>query len=190
LSAYGPRNNTTFRQLSDLLTTVHDKGFNDYRADVYQTNWGPLAMAVEYHQVTLERCWLICTTGERGSVTQVEEAKRLIELISLGAVKASSISHSAVDANDVQMVAEAANHIYEALIHAPGWQPEDVIADFTGGTAAMSGGIQIAALTQQYPVQYLRQDLLSAPKTLDEVRQANAFIHVSLRWQFSAINDT
>ena len=58
--------------------------------------------------------------------------------------------------SDVESMFATVNSIYmEAASH--GLQPQDVIADFTSGTAAMSGGMIIATLRDDRPVEYLRQ---------------------------------
>jgi hypothetical protein len=128
------------------------------REHLLKSNWGPLVVAVQHHAqfATLKHCWLICTEGKTGSALQFEKAQELIKHFVGRKVKCHKREIASM--NDVGKVAEVVDTIYEKAPLGENLLPEQIIADFTGGTAAMSGGLIIATLLKDRHVQYFSQD--------------------------------
>ena len=186
LSSYYARNNNHPR-IDDFIDKIEDKGYSSYRTQVLQSNWGTLAAATEYHRKNLERVWFVCSSGERGSADQVQYAERLVKAIlaSFRDVKAGEIifDHDEVDPYSVQDSARVVSTFYQKIFQILRWDPWQVMADFTGGTSAMSGGVQLAALTQGYPVQYLRQDRAEELLATDDIETAAPFTNIALSYK-------
>ncbi len=162
LSPYSMRHNeptaaasTTFDALRNLIKAAsHPTDAHYWHEALLQSNWGPLAIAVEHHTPSLKHCWLLCTEGEKGSWRQYETARDVLR----ACVPASDIAFHQVaidDANDLTHTLVAVEGIYRGRTLAPG----DIIADFTGGTAAMSAGMILATLDENQDVEYVRQDI-------------------------------
>jgi hypothetical protein len=131
-------------------------------AEVFKSNWGQMAFAVRYHASVLRYCRVICTTGGQGSSKDFASAESLIKTI----VKAKSgrevkcFRVELGDENDIRQVGQRVSDIYRRLPErAPELRLTDVIADFTGGTAAMSGGIILATLHEEREVEYIRREV-------------------------------
>jgi hypothetical protein len=134
-------------------------------AEVFKSNWGQLAFAVRYHAPVLRYCWVMCTQGDKGSSQSYAAAESLIQAI----VKresgrdVTSFSIGLADENDIGQAAEAVSNIYRRLREvAPELKASDLIADFTGGTAAMSGGMILATLQEDREIEYLRRGITLA----------------------------
>jgi hypothetical protein len=129
-------------------------------AEIFKSNWGQLAFAVRYHAPVLRYCWVVCTQGDKGSSQSYGAAESLIKAI----VKCESgrevicFAVELEDENDIGKTAEAVSNIYRNLGgQAPELSSKEIIADFTGGTAAMSGGLIIATLQEDREIEYLRR---------------------------------
>jgi len=130
-------------------------------AEIARTNWGPLYVAARHHAPTLEHCWLLCSMGKKGSYEQLEVAERLIQQVVAAAGRGAVEVHPepVADVSDPARVAHLVDEIYDEAIRRFGLRPEEIVADITGGTAAMSAGITIAVLPENRRLQYLRQDV-------------------------------
>ncbi len=128
------------------------------REHLLKSNWGPLVVAAQHHaqSSTLKHCWLICTEGRTGSALQFEKAKELIKHFAGKKVKCHKREIASM--NDIGEVAKVVDEIYDKAPLGENLLPEQIIADFTGGTAAMSGGLIIATLLKDRHVQYFSQD--------------------------------
>lgn len=129
-------------------------------AEIARTNWGPLYVAVRHHAPTVEHCWLLCSVGKGGGDDQFEVAERLVQQVVAAAGRGAIQVHPepVADVNDITGVALVVDGIYVQARRRFGLRPEEVIADITGGTAAMSAGVVIATLPQERRLQYVRQD--------------------------------
>jgi hypothetical protein len=155
------------------------------RTQLLRSNWGPLIVAVQHHYQdrTLKHCWLICTKGERGSARQFDKAQEVIEHFADKRAKCHKIEIE--NLNDISEVASVVRKIYEKAPLETGLKPEEIIADFTGGTAAMSGGLVVAALLENHKVEYFSQDPNKPIFKVDgnaftplEIAEANVLISV------------
>ena len=126
----------------------------EFRSHVLRSNWAPLWVALEHHLPA--ECWVIATQGDTGSAAQFEKAKTL-----LAEVSPKTRFHLETVANpyDLGLVVAAVHRIYDAAAHRYNLEPKEVIADFTGATAAMSGGVILATLSADRHLEYLRQDV-------------------------------
>ena len=112
--------------------------------------------AIEYHLDCEEAggepvrvCWLIATGGVKGSVPVAREVRKRYE-----SRCDKMILHALNSPFDVQEAYHLIRRIYteEAVEH--GLAPEQIIADFTGGTKPMSAGM-ILACQDRWPMQYM-----------------------------------
>lgn len=127
----------------------------EFRKQVLQSNWGPLCAAAQYHRETIKHCWLICTEGQRGSLGQFDAACAAIRLL----VGKDIAFHKVllIDASSVAEAAKAVESVYQVGLPAADIEEEDAVADFTAGTAAMTGGMILATVAPGRRVEYLRQ---------------------------------
>lgn len=127
----------------------------DDEAEIGRTNWGPLYVAVRHHAPVLEYCWILCSPASRG---QFDVAKTLVEGVAGAAGRRVAVVQKDVeDASNVALAVEAVEGIFREARHR-GLDAGEVIADLTGGTAAMSAGMVLATLPEGRLLQYLRQD--------------------------------
>jgi hypothetical protein len=128
------------------------------RNELLKSNWGPLVIATQHHAqaATLEHCWLVCTAGDKGSAKQFKEAEQVVKAFAGQSVRCYKVGLE--NLNDLRRVVELVEAIYQ---QAPGGQdltPDQIIADFTGGTSAMSGGVILATILEDRKVEYVTQD--------------------------------
>lgn len=137
-------------------------------------NWGQMAFVVRYHAPMLERCWVVVTKG--GSAGHFEHAEKLIKHLAERNVECRRIEVS--DENDIGETAQAISNLYcELSKHGEPISASDVIADFTGSTAAMSGGMIIATLNERENVEYVNQRAsLNQSITAQQVRDEKIII--------------
>lgn len=135
----------------------------EIRDKLMLTTWGPLWISVEAHWPQLTHCWLVSTEGTDGTIEEAPVAEKLIhKALSMG--KAQSDVQCFYDDCTVKNgfsvgdVVPRIDYIYSWLLPAQNLEEDDVIADFTGGTKAMTAGMILATLDQIRKIQYLRQD--------------------------------
>jgi len=126
---------------------------------LYQTTWGPLAGAVELHSGRLRHVWLLCTKQVAADYPLVES---WIGVLTDRRAKLEPIPLQ--DNNSVRETRLKVHSIYETQVRLAGLRENQVIADMTSGTAAMTAGIILATLDENRHVQYLSQ----GPKSLIE----------------------
>lgn len=137
-------------------------------------NWGQLAFVVRYHAPTLKHCWVIVT--KRGSAETYRQAERLIKHLAEGDVQC----HKTIieNENEISEIASVVGGLYKTL--TAGGKPlsaSDVIADFTGGTAAMSAGMIIATLNENEEIEYVNQRIaLTSAIDREQVRAQKIII--------------
>lgn len=112
-------------------------------------------LAIEYHLNceeadgdVLRVCWLIATSGVRGSVPVAREVR---ERYSDRCQLHIRVLNSAFD---VQEMYQLVRRIYTEEAAEHGLAPQQIIADFTGGTKPMSAGM-ILACQDRWPMQYM-----------------------------------
>lgn len=118
--------------------------------------------AIGYHfrdKQALERVWLIPSndarnaefgTGSRPQAEQIkQEAATLAE--SAGRPLAVTIHDTGVSPAEAQDTYDYVNRIYRQS----GYEPDEIIADFTGGTKPMSVGMIMACLPAQRELEYV-----------------------------------
>lgn len=112
-------------------------------------------LAIAYHldQETaggepLRVCWLIATGGERGSVTVAMEVRDKYRH------RCTLHIRTLRDAFDVEEAYQVVHDIYTHEATEQGLTPEQIIADFTGGTKPMTAGM-VLACRERWPMQYM-----------------------------------
>jgi hypothetical protein len=104
-----------------------------------------LREAIQYHQPTLEHCWLLVTPEMRDRA-----AKALGHFPDL-----PFTLHALGDRYDSQACYQAVLDIYRREAPRQGISPEQVIADITGGTKPMTMGMIVACLEGDYPIEHV-----------------------------------
>lgn len=113
--------------------------------------------AIEYHLARQEAggdplrvCWLIATAGKDGSMLVAMDLKKHY------GERCKVIICELKSAFDVQETYDLVRRIYqkEAVQPEIGLQPEQIIADCTGGTTLMSVGMALAC-RDRWPMQYM-----------------------------------
>jgi hypothetical protein len=124
------------------------------RFELLKSNWGTLIVAVQHHGEQLEHCWVVCTKS--GSADQFNMAEKVIK----GFAKKNVECHKVVinDGNDISLIVPRISHIYHEAAFTHNLEANQIIADFTGGTAAMSGGMILATVEEDRKIEYVRQD--------------------------------
>jgi len=168
-----------YKDFGKTLPTVADveKAIDASTLDLEEffnkSNWGQLAFAVAHHSSLLQRCW-ICTTPKTTETYDI--AVKLIKYVSkkMGGRELDCEEIKVEDENDISRTAVAVSNVYRNLESMKtGLLANDVIANFTGGTAAMTGGIIMATLDAGRAIEYNSQaffgklslDLLSSNQT-------------------------
>lgn len=113
------------------------------------------ARAIVYHlgdDDTLKVCWLVASSGKDGSVLAAEAIRQAYES------RCKVLVRQVGDAFSVQDTYNVVQHIYNREIYADelqdfGLTPQQVIADFTSGTAPMTAGM-VLACGRYRPMQY------------------------------------
>jgi len=177
LSQYSPRG-SGLRTHAEVQAAAEKAsglpGFGELRTQLLRSNWGPLCVAVQYHRDTLEHCWLICTEGERGSTGQYESACAALRKL-LGK---NAVFHKILldDAGSVERAKHVVEAIYQVDLPATGLHEEEVVADFTPGTAAMTGGMVLATIAPGRKLEYLRQGEELASLTEEDIETRKLLI--------------
>jgi hypothetical protein len=152
-----------YQDFSKNLPSVADleKAIDERRLDIENffnnSNWGQLAFAAAHHSPLLQRCW-ICTTPKSTEIYQA--AEKLVNYVSekMDGRKIVCKEIFVEDENDISQTAIRVSEVYRNLEQLKtGLMANDVIADFTGGTAAMSGGIILATLDAGRKIEYVSQ---------------------------------
>lgn len=157
LSTYNPKNELT---LENLVKKINEKTLT--LDEVFaKTNWGHLAFSVAFHAPVLEKC-VIVTTADAGKL--FAEAELLIKYIvklqtdrTIECVE-EKIGGEKEDANDIGKAANTVKLIYQNL-ESENYDLKDIVANITGGTAAMSGGMILATLDEDRNIEYVRQNI-------------------------------
>jgi len=123
--------------------------------------------AIEYHLShdeaggePLRVCWLVATAGEKGSMPVAMEVQKRYE------DRCDLIIETLKDAFDLEETYQLIQRIYAQKAAEKGLAPDQIIADFTGGTKPMSAGAVLACREECWPMQYMtggRKDIASVP---------------------------
>ena len=124
---------------------------------------------MRYHAAALKECWVITTKDS--SASQYNDAEQLFKLLAGNEVRFSPIEIE--DANDISFTAREISRIYRELTAL---KNDEIIADFTGATAAMSGGMILATLDEGRKIEYVRQGVLLSDLTAQEIRAQRIII--------------
>ena len=152
-----------YQDYSKNLPTVADleKAIDESSLDIEEffntSNWGQMAFTVAHHSTLLQRCW-ICTTPK--STDSYKIAEKLVNYVSqkMGGREVVCYEIKVADENDISLTALAVSNVYRNLeTLKTGLLANDVIANFTGGTAAMTGGIIMATLDAGRRIEYISQ---------------------------------
>lgn len=143
-----------------LIVIVGRRGMRGLDEDQLSHN-----RSIEYHLdegnprgEKLRVCWLIASEGESGSVNVANAVQKRY------APSCRVEVHTVDDAFHVQDTYDVVKNIYDHEATKYQLNPEQILADFTGGTTPMSVGLALAA--QGYPMQYMyggRPDIKTEP---------------------------
>ena len=141
-------------------------------------NWGQTAFVVQYHAAALKECWVITTKDN--SARQYNDAEQLFKFLAGKGVRFSPIEIE--DANDISFTAREVSRIYRELTTL---KHDEIIADFTGATAAMSGGMILATLDEGRKIEYVRQGVTLSNLTVQEIRTQRIIIAPQTSFQMA-----
>lgn len=137
-----------------------DTPFEEVRTFAFFSNWGPLVVALEHHKSQLEYCWIVATAevdDRPGSADQFDAAKEVVQYFAGEDVHCvKGFPEKGIHPNNVRQVAHTVNAIYRDA-STLNLKEEDIIADFTGGTAAMTAGMVLSTISERRKIQYLSQ---------------------------------
>lgn len=101
----------------------------------------------------LKVCWLVASTGEKGSVGMARQIRKLCDRPGC-AIEIREVGNAFSVQDTYDVVQEIYNHeIYGEEFKALGLSPDQVISDFTSGTAPMTAGM-VLACGRYRPMQY------------------------------------
>ncbi|MEW6213257.1 MAG: hypothetical protein AB1631_33480 [Acidobacteriota bacterium] len=153
LSKYNKRPGKEGYDSPDDIVAAIETGCLDLDKLFKGCNWGAMAFAVRYHAPALEHCWLIATKD--GSTKHLDQAEQLIKHL---AGRNVALHRAEIEnENEIGEIANAISGLYRELTKKGPLPPSEVIADFTGGTAAMSTGMIIATLNERENIEYVNQ---------------------------------
>lgn len=114
--------------------------------------------SIDYHlsnkpNVGLQICWLIATSGEKGSLPVAQSLKEYCKEKRVTAY-VKMLPDPFSDSQSVQNAYELVNKIYAEEIGKVGLTEAQVVADFTGGVKTTSAGM-ILACGDHRPMQYM-----------------------------------
>ncbi len=143
---------------------IYLENLTEARAELLKSNWGPLVVAVEHHCPQLKHCWVICTRGDNGSAKQYEKAVEIIKkMAEQRNSKVECHKQEITNLNDMDEIIKTMEQIYDQALKLQSLPPDRIIADFTGGTAAMSGGVILNAVLKNRELEYMSQDPSKSP---------------------------
>jgi hypothetical protein len=161
----------------ELLSAIETKTLNMDKV-LSGCNWGQLAFVVGYHASLLKKCWVVVTKDK--SEKDYETGKRLIEFIvkQNSGVEVECEKIIVKDENDIGDTAQGLSRLYRDIESDKfSLKSVDVIADFTGGTAAMTGGMILATLEEGREVEYvIRGIALHSQITSGQIRSEKLII--------------
>jgi hypothetical protein len=177
LSQFPGMRPTRFATLVQAVAALDAESVATVRDVLMDSTMGPLIAAVEHHRPALTRCWIVVSGGDKGTAGLYEDATKILQRI---APKCSFKRVLTEDAFNIKLMTEMTETVYREAASEIG---ADIIADFTGGTAAMSAGMVLATLNEDRDVEYLRQDqkLVEAGRALtsEEIRARKMLMSVS-----------
>lgn len=149
--------NCRFKSVDEI-----DVNATDAKNELTNSNWGPLVVASEHHGDKLKHCWVVCSRQVLNEYPKAEE------LIKRFAPHVKCHKRNIVNINDVVEMVGLTDEIYKDASEK-GLPAEFVIADFTSGTAMMSGGLIISAASKNRKLEYMKQDGTTKNESLIEV---------------------
>lgn len=154
-----------YRKTDSFKNDLKHEDLKRIRKNIFKTNWGPLMYVIEYHKSKLHHCWLICSTGQKGSDKNFDEASTLIRKIvpNCNVYRVDFHEPYKINETDIKMIR---NIFLNSSDY--GLTRNDIIFDFTGGTAVMSGSMIMATIDDDLVLEYLRQDINSVGDALEE----------------------
>ncbi len=112
-----------------------------------------VAIAVRYHQPVLKNLWLIATDDSRSV------ADSYVDLYGKGAGLAVYWDRSyVVPSDNTETVFHVTTRILQEEAPRFGLQPDDIVADITGGTKPMSVGVALACMQSERALQYVKSE--------------------------------
>jgi hypothetical protein len=142
-----------FNSVAELAESV---GNRDFRKRAFETNWGPPILAIEHHLSQLQHCWIACTP--QISKEDYAAIEGVVAFIARNAPSLVTCHQVALDnPNSILAVQQAIKGIYDIELKEANLSAQDLIADITGGLSTITGGIVLATLDEDRPIEYLTQ---------------------------------
>jgi hypothetical protein len=150
---FGKRDGSDKPTLADLRTAIAEAGSNPAALEklIRESNWAPPRRSIAAHRAALECCWIVCTP-EAGE--QFEDTCRALDILEPGNIRYYSVSIP--NSWNIRTAKPVFDKLFAETV--PALVRDDVIADITSGTAAMSAALVLSAVDKDIDVQYLNQD--------------------------------
>jgi hypothetical protein len=177
LGPYNPRG-SSLRTISDVNTNLSSPTLRD---EVLKSNWATLVVPAQHHAPALLHCWIICTAGESGSSSQYDTAVKVVGTLAGPGIHCHKEEMD--DANDISRIVPRISQIYKEGALKHNLEEGEIIADFTGGTSPMSGGMILATVDENRKIEYLRQDkplvVNGRTRSVAEIAQEEILVTIS-----------
>jgi hypothetical protein len=177
LSTYNPRS-SSLKTISDVNANLNDPTLRD---ELLKSNWATLVVPAQHHAPALAHCWIICTAGETGSSSQYDTAAKVVSALADPRIQCHKEKMD--DANDISRFVPRISQIYKEAALRYNLEDGEIIADFTGGTSPMSGGMILATVDENRKVEYLRQDkplvVDGRTRSVGEISQEEILVTIS-----------
>lgn len=160
LSCYSDRRGESrFKDVATVKAAIEQE---DFRAELLKSNWGPLLVAVQHHAATLKHCWVICTEdgkgpNDKGSAGEFGVAESIIKKFTGQTVTCHPVPVKEYD--QIECMVEVVNEVYRKATLEANVEVDEIMADITGATATMSGGMILATVLEERKIEYLRQSV-------------------------------
>jgi len=151
------------------------ESLGELRAKLLESNWGPLAAAVEYHGEELKQVWLLCT---KEAAPHFENARRILQVV-IGC--SAPIKQCDLDnPSSITAVEKNVEKIYSAAGPDLNLSDADIVADLTGGTSAVTAGLARAVGSNPHRrIEWLDQSKKLAWRGDDGVLHARTAVQVA-----------
>lgn len=108
--------------------------------------------AIEYCLPTLKHCWIIATR-ESLETAQALAAQYQNQIANIYYGELSYL----VDPDQIQATYDTAVRIFDTETEAAGLQPDEIVADISGGTKPMTAGMTLACLARDRDMQFMKK---------------------------------
>jgi len=111
-------------------------------------------LAIQHHGTKLKHIWVILVEGDESTKATFDLLKDQIE----NEHSALPIEPFYITGQDVEASFAGIEQIYQHHVPAAHLNPQDVVADITGGLKTMTAGVALACAMHSFPMEYLASE--------------------------------